>query len=75
MLFRKIISFAVPKETQCHADLMAQASTVLKRAHKRGVELEYILEVSRSAAFLTRYNTDPQENVFNHTLCLFSAWS
>nr|XP_023420318.1 nesprin-1 isoform X2 [Cavia porcellus] len=44
MLFRKIISFAVPKETQCHADLMAQASTVLKRAHKRGVELEYILE-------------------------------
>ncbi|XP_008578910.1 PREDICTED: nesprin-1 isoform X2 [Galeopterus variegatus] len=43
-LFRKIISFAVPKETQFHTELMAQASAVLKRAHKRGVELEYILE-------------------------------
>ena len=44
-LFRKIISFAVPRETQFHTDLMAQASAVLKGAHKRGVELEYILEV------------------------------
>ncbi|XP_045400548.1 nesprin-1 isoform X2 [Lemur catta] len=43
-LFRKIISFAVPKETQFHTELMAQASAVLKQAHKRGVELEYILE-------------------------------
>uniref|UniRef100_A0A8C2RZJ2 Uncharacterized protein n=1 Tax=Capra hircus TaxID=9925 RepID=A0A8C2RZJ2_CAPHI len=43
-LFRKIISFAVPRETQFHTDLMAQASAVLKGAHKRGVELEYILE-------------------------------
>lgn len=44
-LFRKIISFAVLQETQNHTELMAQASAVLKRAHKRGVELEYILEV------------------------------
>lgn len=44
-LFRKIISFAVLKETQFHTELMAQASAVLKGAHKRGVELEYILEV------------------------------
>uniref|UniRef100_A0A452R293 KASH domain-containing protein n=1 Tax=Ursus americanus TaxID=9643 RepID=A0A452R293_URSAM len=43
-LFRKIISFAVLQETQFHTELMAQASAVLKRAHKRGVELEYILE-------------------------------
>ncbi|KAM9666884.1 nesprin-1 isoform 11-T14 [Trichechus inunguis] len=43
-LFRKIISFAVLKETQFHEEVMAQASAVLKRAHKRGVELEYILE-------------------------------
>ncbi|XP_055981911.1 nesprin-1 isoform X7 [Sorex fumeus] len=43
-LFRKIISFAVPRETQFHAELMAQASSVLKKAHKRGVELEYVLE-------------------------------
>ena len=44
-LFRKIISFAAPRETQFHTDVMAQASAVLKGAHKRGVELEYILEV------------------------------
>uniref|UniRef100_A0A8C0CXR4 Uncharacterized protein n=1 Tax=Balaenoptera musculus TaxID=9771 RepID=A0A8C0CXR4_BALMU len=43
-LFRKVISFAVLWETQFHTDLMAQASAVLKGAHKRGVELEYILE-------------------------------
>ncbi|KAB0401732.1 hypothetical protein E2I00_018438 [Balaenoptera physalus] len=43
-LFRKVISFAVLRETQFHTDLMAQASAVLKGAHKRGVELEYILE-------------------------------
>lgn len=44
-LFRKIIGFAAGKETQLHTDRMAQASAVLKQAHKRGVELEYILEV------------------------------
>lgn len=49
-LFRKIISFAVGQETQFHADMMAQASAVLQGAHKRGVELEYILEVRLDAA-------------------------
>lgn len=44
-LFRKISSFALVRETQSHVDLLAQASAVLKQAHKRGVELEYILEV------------------------------
>lgn len=44
-LFRKIISFAIGQETQFHTEVMAQASAVLKGAHKRGVELEYILEV------------------------------
>lgn len=44
-LFRKIVSFAALQETQLHAEVMAQASAVLKGAHKRGVELEYILEV------------------------------
>ncbi|XP_032194599.1 nesprin-1 isoform X17 [Mustela erminea] len=43
-LFRKIISFAAPQETRFHTELMTQASAVLKQAHKRGVELEYILE-------------------------------
>lgn len=44
-LFRKIVDFAAMKETQLHSDRLAQASAVLKQAHKRGVELEYILEV------------------------------
>ncbi|XP_038195664.1 nesprin-1 isoform X2 [Arvicola amphibius] len=44
-LFRKIVSFAIGKETQLHTDRMVQASAVLKQAHKRGVELEYILEM------------------------------
>uniref|UniRef100_A0ACB8GBS4 Nesprin-1 n=1 Tax=Sphaerodactylus townsendi TaxID=933632 RepID=A0ACB8GBS4_9SAUR len=43
-LFRKISSFTPVRETQAHGELMAQASAVLKQAHKRGVELEYILE-------------------------------
>lgn len=43
-LFRKISSYTSPRETQQHSDLMARASAVLKQAHKRGVELEYILE-------------------------------
>lgn len=53
ILFRKIAGFAVVKETQFHTDRMAQASAVLKQAHKRGVELEYILEVRlpESASF------------------------
>lgn len=45
ILFRKIVGFAAVKETQFHTDCMAQASAVLKQAHKRGVELEYILEM------------------------------
>lgn len=50
-LFRKIISFAAPQETQLHTEVMAQASAVLKGAHKRGVALEYILEVRRCSLF------------------------
>uniref|UniRef100_A0A8C8SFJ9 Spectrin repeat containing nuclear envelope protein 1 n=1 Tax=Pelusios castaneus TaxID=367368 RepID=A0A8C8SFJ9_9SAUR len=43
-LFRKISTFALLRETQSHTKQMAQASAVLKQAHKQGVELEYILE-------------------------------
>uniref|UniRef100_A0A8C3KQW3 Uncharacterized protein n=1 Tax=Calidris pygmaea TaxID=425635 RepID=A0A8C3KQW3_9CHAR len=50
-LFRKMSNFALLKETQSHSDLMTQASAVLKLAHKRGVELEYILEVRISVVF------------------------
>lgn len=63
-LFRKIISFAAPQEIQFHAELMDQASSVLKRAHKRGVELEYILEV-RSSSFYILLSANPS---------LFHAW-
>ncbi|XP_055471872.1 nesprin-1 isoform X4 [Psammomys obesus] len=45
ILFRKIIGFAAVKETQLHTERMAQASAVLKQAHRRGVELEYVLEM------------------------------
>lgn len=50
-LFRKMCSFALLKETQPRSELMTQASAVLKMAHKRGVELEYILEVRISVVF------------------------
>lgn len=50
-LFRKISSFTLVKETQCHVELTSQASAVLKQAHKRGVELEYILEVRNCMSF------------------------
>ncbi|NXF38127.1 SYNE1 protein, partial [Nyctibius bracteatus] len=43
-LFRKMSSLALLKETQSHSELMTQASAILKLAHKRGVELEYVLE-------------------------------
>ncbi|KAJ8270593.1 hypothetical protein GJAV_G00116870 [Gymnothorax javanicus] len=42
--FRKISGFVLPRESQTLEETMAQAQTVLKQAHKRGVELEYILE-------------------------------
>lgn len=50
-LFRKMSSFTFLKETWSHSELMTQASAVLKLAHRRGVELEYILEVRTSVVF------------------------
>lgn len=44
-LFRKMSSFTLLKETGSHSELMSQVSAVLKLAHKRGVQLEYVLEV------------------------------
>ncbi|KAJ1153130.1 hypothetical protein NDU88_005893, partial [Pleurodeles waltl] len=43
-LFRKISTFSLFQESKPHTELMTQASTILKQAHKKGVELEYILE-------------------------------
>ncbi|XP_045150652.1 nesprin-1 [Echinops telfairi] len=54
-LFRKIISFAGLRDPEFHTEVMTGACSVLKRAHKRGVELEYILET------WTRLGEDHQE--------------
>lgn len=43
--FRKISGLVVPRENQTLEETLAQAQGVLKQAHRRGVELEYILEV------------------------------
>ena len=74
-LFRKVISFAVLRETQFHTDLMAQASAVLKGAHRRGVELEYILEVSlwcrpSPAAHPLLHSRPFRQDIFLPAICL-----
>uniref|UniRef100_A0A3B3SWR2 Uncharacterized protein n=1 Tax=Paramormyrops kingsleyae TaxID=1676925 RepID=A0A3B3SWR2_9TELE len=43
-LFRRIGGFVLPRENQALEETLAQAQGVLKQAHKRGVELEYVLE-------------------------------
>ncbi|MCJ8736789.1 hypothetical protein PDJAM_G00016450 [Pangasius djambal] len=42
--YKKISAFVLPQESQALEDTLAQAQEVLKQAHKKGVELEYILE-------------------------------
>lgn len=46
--YKKISAFVLPQESQALEDTMAQAQAVLKQAHKKGVELENILEVNYS---------------------------
>lgn len=48
MFYKKISAFVLPQESQALEDTLSQAQEVLKQAHKKGVELEYILEVSYS---------------------------
>lgn len=48
MFYKKISAFVLPQESQALEDTLAQAQEVLKQAHKKGVELEYTLEVSYS---------------------------
>lgn len=43
--FRKISGLMLPVESQTLEETMAQAQSVLKEAHSKGVELECILEV------------------------------
>ncbi|XP_045579617.1 nesprin-1 isoform X1 [Salmo salar] len=42
--FRKISGLVVPREKQALEEILTLAQGVLKQAHRRGVELEYILE-------------------------------
>lgn len=43
--FRKISGMMLPKERQALEETLAEAQSVLKEAHSKGVELECILEV------------------------------
>lgn len=43
--FRQVSGVVVQREAQALEQTVAQAQTVLKQAHRRGVELEGILEV------------------------------
>jgi nesprin-1 len=43
--FRKISGLVVPREKQALEEILTLAQGVLKQAHRRGVALEYILEV------------------------------
>ncbi|XP_028808913.1 nesprin-1 isoform X6 [Denticeps clupeoides] len=43
-LFRKVSGVLVQREVQAQEDMVTQAQSILKQAHKRGVELEGILE-------------------------------
>lgn len=43
--FRKISGLMLPKESQALEETLAEAQSVLKEAHSKGVELERILEV------------------------------
>lgn len=49
--YRKVSGLVAPRESQALEETMSLAQSVLKQAHRRGVELEGILEVSMSSAF------------------------
>ncbi len=46
--YSKVSGLVVPRESQALEETMALAHSVLKQAHRRGVELEGILEVGIS---------------------------
>lgn len=50
MYFSK--SSALPKERQALEETLAEAQSVLKDAHSKGVELEFILEVRLKSLFI-----------------------
>lgn len=50
--FRKIRLLMLPKESQALEETLAEAQSVLKEAHSKGVELECILEVREILLFV-----------------------
>ena len=50
--FRKISGLMLPKESQALEETLAEAQSVLKQAHSKGVELECILEVREEMLFV-----------------------
>lgn len=50
--FRKISGLMLPKESQALEVTLAEAQSILKEAHSKGVELECILEVREKTQFL-----------------------
>lgn len=52
MYFSKSSALMLPKERQALEETLAEAQSVLKEAHSKGVELEFILEVRDRKLFL-----------------------
>lgn len=48
---RKVSGLMLPKARQTLEEIMAEAQSVLKEAHSKGVELECILEVREQTGF------------------------
>lgn len=76
--FRKISVLMLPKESQALEETLAEAQSVLKEAHSKGVELECILEVREGKTFLMtvllfRTLMHPQETVNYPTMLLFQV--
>lgn len=76
--FRKISVLMLPKESQALEETLAEAQSVLKEAHSKGVELECILEVREGKTFLMtvllfRTLMYPQETVNYPTMLLFQV--
>lgn len=46
--YGKVSGLVAQRESQAMEEIMASAHSVLKQAHRRGVELEGILEVRKS---------------------------
>lgn len=55
MYFSKSSALMLPKERQALEETLAEAQSVLKEAHSKGVELEFVLEVRDKTLFLLTF--------------------